>query len=169
MLNHSFAHDTDIGQCASNMILKGALLPIEIAPPQPLVDELLKKKKPIPDTKTGIALIDTGAQLTSIHEPFLSSLGVKAVGVQNMTTPSGGSNQVNSYPVRLKIPAHNIDVDLPEIITANLENFKTPDGEQIIALIGRDFLSNCVFIYNGHLGMYTLASWHEQKTLQTPH
>ena len=113
---------------------------------------------PVPPSKTGTALIDTGATLTTIHEDFIKDLGVKAVGAQKMTTPSGGENDMNTYPLRLLIPSHNIDVELPETLTANLEGFKTTDGKQIIALVGRDFLSGCVLIYNGHLGMYTLAS-----------
>lgn len=158
MLNHAFGHNDDIQKCQDALMETGALINIEIAPPKPLVDALIKAKKPVPATKTGLALIDTGARITSIHEDFIKDIGVKAVGAQKMTTPSGGINDMNTYPVRLKIPDHNIDVELPEILTANLEGFKTPDGQQIVGLVGRDFLSSCVLIYNGHLGMYTLAS-----------
>lgn len=157
MLHHDYAH-VDPDECAEAMQANGPLLAVEISPPQPLVDFLTKNNKPIPPTITGHGLIDTGATVTTLHEAFIKQLGVKTVGSQNMTTPSGGVEVHNTYPVRLKVPSHGVDVELPEIITADLAKFLTPSGQPIIGLIGRDFLASCILIYNGELGMYTLAT-----------
>jgi hypothetical protein len=140
------------------LFVSGALLAVEISAPQPLIDLLTNEGKPIPVSKTGYGLIDTGAHLTTLHEDFVKDLGVNTVGAYDMSTPAGGVESHNTYPVHLKVPSHAIDVDLPEIITADLSHFLTPQGDIIIGLIGRDFLSTCILIYNGHLGMYTLAN-----------
>ena len=162
MLHHKYSHDshdqTQCEECKLYMQNFGALLAIEIAPPTPLVELLTRENKTVPPTKTGYGLIDTGASVTTLHEQYVKDLGVKTVGANKMSTPDGGVVEHNTYPVRLKVPSHDIDIELPEIISSNLENFLTPDNEPIIGLIGRDFLSFCVLVYNGELGMYTLAT-----------
>ena len=55
-----------------------------------------------------------------------------------------------------KFPGTSIDLDFGEVIGADLQG-QVFNGQPIIALIGRDILSDCVFIFNGKSGMYTLA------------
>lgn len=164
MLHHRYGHEKHhkthsvCKECSEAMFNFGAMLAVEIAPPQPLTDLLASQGKTIPPIKTGYALIDTGASVTTLHEQYVKDLGVQAVNARNLSTPSGGVETHNSYPVRLRVPSHNVDEELSEIITADLAKFLTPEGEPIIGLIGRDFLKSFVLIYNGELGMYTLAS-----------
>jgi hypothetical protein len=129
----------------------GAFFSVEVNLPPPLAKQLMDKGQPTPPPITGLALIDTGASRTCIHEPHLQSLGLNPIGVANMGTASGPS-QRNIYQAQITCgspqwtyqPAGVIGVDLSG---QNIELH--PNPQPLIGLLGRDFLSQGLLIWNG--------------------
>lgn len=134
----------------------GALLVVEIHIPIVLENVLKIQNKPIPGPKKGVALIDTGATNTCVDHNVISGLGVKSVGVINSGT-AGGSAQMNLFPARLKFPNENLNLEFTSCAGVSLDG-QTAMGLPIIALLGRDVLSNFILIYNGPAGMYTITT-----------
>jgi len=155
---YDFMAGDDFGSSALLMSQYGPLLPVEIAIPQSLTDLYAKNQKPIPAPVSGYALIDTGATVTCIHEDVMTRLKIKPIDVQDVNTPGGSAIPRNLYPVQLRIPSHGVDIALPKILSVDLTGQVTREGEQVLGLIGRDFLQNCVLVYNGRTGMYSLGS-----------
>lgn len=132
------------------LINKGPLIRVEISIPLALATYNQQNGIAIPSPKIGFALIDTGCSITSIDDATISSLGVNPVGVRPVGTASGG-HDANLYPAHVKFPDTKIEIDYNSVLSAKLV------GQGIIALIGRDILSECVLVYNGTTGMYTFA------------
>ncbi len=129
----------------------GPRLNVEVHVPQPLATLLSQQGKPIPKPAPGLALIDTGASITAVDDSVITSLGVQPIGVTTVHTPSGSAPQ-NQYPVRFVFPGSS----LPELsVTQAIGSVLRPQG--IVALIGRDALSSVILVYNGPVGMMTLA------------
>ena len=95
------------------------------------------------------AMIDTGASGTVIQQGLAASLGLQPVGTTKITTPSSTEVDCYEYAVRYVLP--NNVVAEGTVIEAPLE------GQQIQALIGRDVLSQAVFVYIGYMGGFSLS------------
>lgn len=137
------------------LMMVGPILNVEISIPTALANLYSKTGISIPQPISGLAILDTGAYRTSVDNKTITSLGVQPVGLEPTLTPSGRKNQ-NTYPAHVKFPGTTIDLDFNEALGADLEEQKV-NNQPIIALVGRDILSQCVFIYNGAMGTYTLA------------
>src|ERR1035438_10172703 len=81
----------------------GPIIQIQIEVPIALAENLRLTNQPIPNPIDGIALIDTGASITSIHAPILIGLGINPVGVVNVGT-AGGPQQQSTYAARFSFP-----------------------------------------------------------------
>jgi len=133
------------------LVVGGPRLDVEVHVPQPLATLLSQQGKPIPKPVHGLALIDTGASVTAVDDSVITSLGVQPIGVTTVHTPSGSAQQ-NQYAVRFMFPGSG----LPELSGAQaIGSILRPQG--IVALIGRDALSSIILVYNGPVGMITLA------------
>ena len=133
------------------LIAAGPQLDVEVHIPRALEELLTREGKQIPKPAMGKALIDTGASTSAVDDSIISSLGVQPVGVAEVHTPSG-STQQNQYPVTFIFPGTNLpSLQLQAAIGSVLLN------QGIIALIGRDALSSVVFTYNGAGGFFTFA------------
>lgn len=122
----------------------------------PRVNALRQAGQPVPDTQVVRALIDTGASGTCIDPRVLQSLGVVSTGSQPVHTPSttsGNPYQAAQFDVSIIIPSQNLNkiFHVVPVIEANL------DHQGIQALIGRDILSQCLLVYDGQSGLFTLA------------
>lgn len=135
--------------------LAGPVISVEISIPTALAQRYSQINVPIPPPISGLAMLDTGAYRTSVDNETIQSLGVSAVGLEPTLTPSGKKDQ-NTYPAHFKFPGTSIDVDFNEALGADLKD-QSFHGQPIIALVGRDILSACLFIYNGTDGMFTLT------------
>lgn len=134
----------------------GPVISVEIAIPTPLAEVLTKTNKPLPQPKAGLALIDTGATRSCVDDDVIRSLGVNPVGAAKIHN-SNGEQEVNMFPAHFRFPSiKDFEIDFTSAIGVNI-NAQRIGNQPIIALIGRDILSRCVFIYNGPLGLYTLT------------
>ena len=104
----------------------------------------------IPEPVSGNALIDTGATTTCIDDDVAKQLGLPTVDVAQMSSASGQSEQP-VYPVQLDITHSELVIESSKSIGADLED------QGLVALIGRDTLSQCTLHYNGVTGDFTLS------------
>jgi hypothetical protein len=114
--------------------------------------------QPIPQPQRIRALVDTGASCTNIDPSVVTALGLVPTGTAQVLTPTTGNVPVTTdqYDIGLAIYAATVQAPLMlptvPVITAELLQ---PQGFH--ALIGRDILSQCVLVYNGSSGFFTLA------------
>lgn len=116
-------------------------------------------KLQIPQTVPIRALIDTGASATCIDPSALLPLQLTPTGIATVHTPSTKSNEPSEheqYDISLIVPAAAnqppLVLHILPVICADLLS-----SQGFHALIGRDVLSQCIFIYNGPAGFFTLA------------
>ena len=103
------------------------------------------------------ALIDTGASCTAIDADQLSPLALAPTGIAHVHTPStsGQAAPMPQYDVTLGIThpsGNNLIIETVPIIA--IPKFQRAG---ISALVGRDVLASCLFIYNGAEKNFTLA------------
>ena len=105
------------------------------------------------------ALVDTGASCTCIDPSVLQSLALTPTGIVTVNTPSTGAQPhiAQQFDVNIMIPGGlptHIPLVVPNVpvVAAHLA---AQQGFQ--ALIGRDILAQCLFIYDGSIDQFTLA------------
>lgn len=154
----SFNYDKDGKLSAKALSLAGAFFPIEVHVPPKIADVMVKAGQAVPKSVSGIGLIDTGATLTCIQEDILVSLGLNPIGQVNSGT-ANGPKPCNIYPARIVFPTQGWTLDLGKAMGVNLAGQVIPikPPQPIIALLGRNLLEHCVFIYNGIMGLWTVA------------
>lgn len=156
--NQVFFQNTPNGAQINPSVLAkvGPILTVEVSTPIALAEKLTKENKPLPQPKTGLALIDTGATHTCVDDDIISQLGVNPIG-RTKIHGSAGAHEVNIFPAHLRFPAiPNFEIDFTATLGVNIQAQQV-NNQSIIALLGRDVLLKCVFVYNGSLGIYTLA------------
>ena len=127
--------------------------------PTQIADALTKQGVSVPTPVSGVGLIDTGATLTCIEQTILiSNLQLNPIGVVNSGTANGPVQQ-NVYPGRIVFPTKGWTMDFGRVVGVNLAGqfVREPVPKPIIALLGRNFLERCVFIYNGTMGTWTIS------------
>jgi len=135
----------------------GPLIQIQIEVPSVLAASLQAANLPIPNPVDGVALIDTGATITSIHADILIGLGINPVGVANVGT-AGGPRQQSTYPAKFSFPGTPLPgFELAQVIGCDLTGQMVGNQRPLIGLIGRDVLANAVLVYNGSAGMFSLS------------
>ena len=141
------------------LIAVGAFFAIEVHVPPEIAEVLTQQGQPIPTPVSGFALIDTGATLTCVHERALLDLGLNPVGTVNSGTAHGQVQQ-SLYPARIVFPAQGWTVDIGSVAGVDLSGQVlniAPSPQRIIALIGRNFLKQCVLVWNGTNGSWTIC------------
>lgn len=105
-----------------------------------------------------LGLIDTGADMTCIDPTVLQPLNLDVRGYTSMITPSTGSVpvQVAQYDVSIILKLGNAVHDVRAFSTVPVVEADLA-AQKIQALIGRDILNRCLFIYDGREEKFTLA------------
>lgn len=134
----------------------GPIIEIMVGTSLPRQEALKEAGQPIPPSKIGKFLIDTGASCTCIDIEFMVSLDISPTGSTTIQTPStnGGVHACNTYDVMFFIPHPNQGGHFIEALPI-LETHLSSQG--IDGLLGRDVLDKCTLIYNGTAQMYTLS------------
>lgn len=135
----------------SGLAAFGPIMQVEVSIPDELAQYFTENNMPIPSPLTGIGLIDTGASITAVDVSIIQQLGIQPVGISNVYTPQG-STQQELFPIKLAfIGGPPITINFSSVLGSELIN------QGIIALLGRDVLSNCILIYNGTAGHFSLS------------
>ena len=134
----------------------GPRIPVEISIPSALVTQLTAQNLPIPQPINGYALVDTGASMLAVDERILQRLQLRPFSTGAVSTGAGTVVQ-GIYPVSMSFPGTTVGAILvARCLGANLGDQVNPPLNTI-ALIGRDTLRDCILVYNGPLGIFTLA------------
>lgn len=133
----------------------GPVIDVAVSVSNPRADALRTAGKPVPNPFQIRALVDTGASCTCIDPNVLSALGLSPTGSSPVHTPSTGGVAINidQYDVGLILFTQTLSLTIGSlaVIATKLEI------QGIQALIGRDVLKQCLLIYDGQLGVFTLA------------
>lgn len=129
---------------------RGPVIQVSVGLDQGMVKALVQQGRPIPETRSGLALIDTGASVTCIDERIAQELNLPVVDVGKMMSASHSAHPSNIYPISLTMP-QGVSFSAPRAMGANL----APQG--LVAIIGRDILAVCTMFYNGIAGQITLS------------
>lgn len=133
----------------------GPLIDLTVGVSVPRAQALRKSAQPIPSPVQLRGLIDTGASGTCIDAPALHGLGLAPTGQIPVHTPSTGTaaHVSDQYDVSLTLlhPRLNLHLGATPVIASHLS------AQGIQALIGRDVLSQCLFVYDGMAGIFSLA------------
>jgi hypothetical protein len=133
----------------------GVLIDIYVALSSPRIDVLKEAGLTYPPPVKARALIDTGAGISGITPQIASALGLVPSGklaISSATTGSG-FQECNLYDVCLAFSQPSIKVLGVNIPVVELDlSAIGPD-----ALLGRDMLRQCLCIYDGQAGVFTLA------------
>lgn len=133
-----------------NLVETGPVTEIQLLITRELESQLRESEEKVPDPVKMNAMIDTGATGTVIREGFTDKLNLNPVGISYINTPSTENFKCYNYNVRLLFP-NRTSIDGITVIQAPLK------GQHIDCLIGRDILSNAVFVYIGYTNQFTLS------------
>lgn len=102
-------------------------------------------------------LVDTGASMTTIDPTIVTALSLPATGLISIITPSTGATPHNcpSYDVSAHIPLGESGKFWSRWTCVVAESSLLHQGFSV--LIGRDLLSEAIFIYDGKHGTFSLA------------
>jgi hypothetical protein len=128
----------------------GLLLNVEVNVSDALAQILIEQNQAIPSAIAGRALVDTGASICAVDEESAVALGLQPVG-QSSVSGVGGTQIRNVYVAKILFPGTPIPQQEWTLTGADLKD------QNLLVLIGRDILRNCVLVYNGPMGCYTLA------------
>ena len=136
----------------------GPIITVVVCASVPHQKALEEAGRPVPPGVTIQALVDTGASGTCIDPLVLRQLGLERVGTVDVVTPStgDGTHEANTYDIGLIIPPAGAG-HMPHLIPYLLVTESVLARNGFHALIGRDVLKDCVLVYNGALGFFTLA------------
>ena len=154
-IHNQFALDAQRQLSAQALLALGCVfvLSVEIHL-HPVLAQHLQQVEPAETSPTpvvGRALIDTGATFTAIDLAAAAHLHLAPVDTIQSGT-AGGQRVCPRFPARLLFPGTPIPaIDFPRIVGVDLT------GQGFIVLLGRDFLTRCVFTYNGPIGLFTLS------------
>ena len=126
----------------------------------PRFTALVRAGEQPPSPVTGRALIDAGASSSCIDPSVTSSLGLEPHGTVPVHTPSTGDHPHLANQTDLSIivpPAYRGDAPLVLGAVSALES-RLLEHQNIHALIGRDVLARCTFLYEGAANRFVL-SW----------
>ncbi len=138
------------------LLRDGPLLAVEISVPAAMELWCLTQSFPVPPAVCGYALVDTGAAVSAVHEGVLTALGLAPIDSVPVSTPSGDSDMF-VYPARVSFPGLDVTPHTLTTFAGCQLDWLTPNGKNVVMLLGRDVLSDFLMVYNGRTGAITLA------------
>lgn len=121
----------------------GPIMPVTLLP----LTENHGKHTPI----SGRALIDTGAKFTCVNAISARQAGLTQIDSETMNSATHANQKVPVFTGRIIIQGSNMTITANRAYGANLT------AQDLVALIGRDMLERCVFVYNGSDGSCSLS------------
>jgi len=127
----------------------GPVINVGVAVAESLEQQLRHVGAAVPQPRTVLGLIDTGASTSTITPELVADLDIKPHDKVVMATP-GRRVRVPRYHVRLVFPPNGFVVKTFALMV--------PLGNtQLHCLIGRDVLAHADFRYDGRFGRFGLA------------
>jgi hypothetical protein len=139
----------------------GALADIRIGLPIAMVNLLRQQGRPLPAPQLAPALIDPGAEISCVDTQLLAPLIASGLQPQRFVLTNvpatGGMGMAIVYRVGITI-LHPSGKERDHFVLRSLAVLDQPLSQLgYQALLGRDVLADCLFIYDGPLRRVTLA------------
>jgi predicted aspartyl protease len=116
---------------------------------------LIKEGLPVPQPVNAKFLIDTGASATCVDRSIIAQLGLLPTGtVQAHTSLTGSTpHTASQFDVGIQLPTRTLPgtIRAMPVVAADLSS------QGFLGLIGRDVLEQCLLIYDGPDGTFTLS------------
>jgi predicted aspartyl protease len=136
----------------------GAVVGIEVGLSQKNAAQLRAALRPVPPALVKQALLDTGAESTALDHRVVQQLGLQAIQATPANAPAAGGLKlvpVHSVDLTMLHPSGNPRLHLVARNLIVLELDLGPLGYE--ALIGRDILTRCSFLFDGRAGQFELT------------
>ena len=134
---------------------QGPVVELLIGVSQPREAALRQQSQPVPEPARLRALLDTGASGTVVDPEIIRHLALTPTSAGQVATPATPTvpQPVDLYDVRITLlhPELAFSFHAVPVIAAPLKHLG------VHALIGRDLLANCLLVYDGRNGTYSLA------------
>lgn len=124
------------------LLQTGPRVQITLSPLEEQIKSQTDRGEEIPAPVTGHALIDTGASATCFDQGAAERVGLAVVGSGPMHSATHANEIVPIYAGLMNI--HGLSN-----VAARRAYGVDLASQGLIALIGRDVLSNCILVYNG--------------------
>jgi hypothetical protein len=143
---------------ADVLVSAGAFTNVDVDVPPQIASSMSAAGQTIPAAASGLALLDTGATLTCVHEPLLTGMGLNPVGVVTSGT-AAGQQQQSLYVARLTFPLLGWTADL-QVVGVDLtgQQVATAPPPDIIALLGWNLFMNWTLVWNGPGGFWSIST-----------
>ncbi|MCY4150630.1 MAG: hypothetical protein OXE94_00120 [Aestuariivita sp.] len=141
----------DIVATPETLIEVGPSIPVVITVAEEVQQAYSDRGETPPEPVNGFALIDTGASVTCFDVDAAQKARLPQISVSKMTSATHSNQTVPTFAGTVVCPTFNINVE--EGMGANL----SAQGNNLVALIGRDLLQSAVLIYNGPDGHFSLS------------
>ena len=138
------------------ILASGPVIDVQIGIAAPRREALIQAQVPVPPPVSCRLLVDTGASSTCVDPTIIQQLNLSPSGIVQIHTPStniGNAHQCYQYDVSLMI----VHPNLRRVFSAIPVIESTLAHQGIDGLLGRDILSECLLVYNGEIGLFTLA------------
>ena len=162
ILNHMAQGKTpagDIQPAPEFLIRTGPVIPVTIHLPISAQKAYLDSGDAVPAPISGMALVDTGATITCIDVKAAEKAKLPRTGVSKISSASHADQEFPTFAAQIVWPTINLNFE--NAIGANLSSLGgdfMDAGNELIALLGRDFLSTAILVYNGPAGHFSLAT-----------
>jgi hypothetical protein len=136
----------------------GPVVDLGIWSARPLAHALVARGRAVPPPQTIRALIDTGADRTAIHPDALALIASPPSGTIRVRRPGSTTaiRRVNLHDVRLAFGGAGASPARGSWVEAEVAAV-VPADPGVLALIGRDMLAHCQFVYDGPKGELLLV------------
>lgn len=135
----------------ANLATVGPLVEVFIGPSALFLQAMAKSGQPVPPPVKAVGMVDTGASGTVLAPGVIAALGLKPIGMTQISTPSTTS------PVAAC--QFNVSIAFPNSVRiGSVIALEAPlGGQHIQCLIGRDVLQLGVLTYIGYINQFTLS------------
>ena len=130
---------------------RGPIVQVTVSVGQQIATQVLQGGGTLPAPVSGLALIDTGANVTCVDQDAANQLQLPAIDVVQIASASHAAAEQNVYPIQIEVMGLPITVNAPRAVGAPLA------AQGILVLMGRDVLQHCVLVYNGPAGSISLS------------
>ncbi len=135
---------------------QGPLIRVHVSVDGPLAAHFQQHGQPLPRVLVYDALIDTGASGVCISDRVIREVKPRVIDQGKMLTPSSGptGHTVDIHAISLAIPCRS---EQPKPFAFVRAMASTIGVQGIDLLIGRDILGQCLLVYDGLSGKFTVA------------
>ncbi len=136
---------------------EGAIVDLQVGWSAGQVRQLRQAHRPVPPALDTRALVDTGAEITCMDSVLVQQLGLPLAQLALANVPALGGLRLGAHYHAGVVMIHPSGASGMNLVVPNLLILEVPlAGLGYQALMGRDLLARCDFLYGGRRQRFTL-------------